>query len=69
MKNKSIEEIKKLDTYTMSDQPETCSNCGSRSEFDEHLETDQATWLPRVIQHHNCLSCGYEWIAVPEGDE
>ena len=43
-----------MDTYTMTDQPETCPKCGARSDFMEEAG----------IQSHRCLGCGEEWSLI-----
>lgn len=49
-----------LPIFIMTDQPETCSGCGARSDF---YETKKGS-IP--CQHHTCLGCQMEWLLVEE---
>ena len=54
------------DTYIMSDQPETCRRCGTRTHFVERRDYQ----LHRGVvgrpdyQLHRCPSCGYRYKLV-----
>jgi tRNA(Ile2) C34 agmatinyltransferase TiaS len=47
-----------LDIYYMTDQPETCRKCGTRTTSNDTGKR----------QHHTCPSCKYEYI-LEEDDE
>jgi len=48
-----------LDKYIMGDEPMTCSKCGSRTDFEIK---------PDCSQKHECLKCGYIFLAVENID-
>ena len=49
-----------LQTYLMTDQPETCPHCGARTDFDQ---------LSPLIQKHRCLGCGYEYLCEDDCED
>lgn len=46
-----------LDHYAMTDQPETCHQCGARTDFVE---------LSDVKQLHCCRDCQEVWVVEDE---
>lgn len=42
-----------MDTYEMTDQPETCRHCGVRTNFVEY---------DNEYQIHKCPECGYTYL-------
>ena len=64
-------EMTQLETYYMTDQPETCPQCGARTEFDEGEEGKDRLNVPIVAQDHKCLNpiCRYEYRTEPPEDE
>lgn len=48
-----------LDTYSMTDQPTTCPQCGARTEW---VDT------PTGEQLHTCR-CGYRFVVEEDGDD
>ena len=57
-----IKEVGELEVYSMTDQPETCRKCDSRTDFIEIDETKQ---------QHQCLSesCKYEYFVEEDYEE
>ena len=52
-----------MDLYEMTDQPETCRQCGRRTrQLDERVDREEGI----VIQLHRCPACGYMYEL--EGD-
>lgn len=49
-----------MDVYYIYDQPMTCPNCGTRTEFTEYGIG------PTYQQAHKCLRCKYEFIAIED---
>ncbi len=41
-----------LDIYTITDQPETCPKCGTRTVFEYEGK----------MQKHICLTCNYKYL-------
>lgn len=40
-------------TFLGTDQPETCRNCGARTDFDELADEKQL---------HQCITCGMQYL-------
>ena len=53
-------QISDLEVFTMTDQPETCGQCGSRTEF---IQVDERSQL------HVCLRVDCQEIFVVEEDD
>jgi predicted Zn-ribbon and HTH transcriptional regulator len=47
------------DTFLMTDQPETCRECGARTHFDEDDD----------IQYHRCPKCNKVYTLEEDEDE
>lgn len=54
-----------LDVFTMTDQPEECRKCGTRTEFEDVTETDGEI----LFQVHECPKCHYVYKLVEDEDD
>jgi predicted Zn-ribbon and HTH transcriptional regulator len=52
-----------LDCFAMSDQPEECRKCGTRTEFEEIDDEEEK------FQLHQCPKCHYEYKLFDEGED
>ncbi|MGE0269604.1 MAG: hypothetical protein AB7S78_14230 [Candidatus Omnitrophota bacterium] len=54
------------DLFYLTDQPENCPRCGSRTEFEETVCGNDRLDNPIVEQYHKCLNpdCRYEYDAA-----
>jgi len=53
MKVPNKKKLKKLDVFRATDQPEECSQCSSRTDFEN---------INEIQEYHECLNCGFEFI-------
>ena len=59
-----------LDTFLMTDQPETCRKCGARTEIVDDFTTDREGGSSETRhQLHQCPECGYRYWLDDDSDE
>ena len=59
-----------LDTFLMTDQPETCRKCGARTRLlEDNPDVEQDGGRLEHQQLHQCPECGYRyWLEVDSDD-
>jgi ribosomal protein S27AE len=65
MKTPATKDYESLDHFTIGDQPTTCPECGTRTQF-EPIDPDPEDGTPR--EYHVCPSCGEEFVMCEDND-